>query len=272
MNVSYGDVTWRMTVELVTPELAADWLKFNIENRPEKDPAQARYTVTMNRKEWLYPAPPIVFSKRRLIDGQNRLHAVIRSGVSVPMVVWWDIPDENFRVWDRGVSRSTADALGLSKKLVEVAKMVLDINSNAAHDGSVTDPRVGEICRALAQDHSDLTDGHKHGTKTFSSVPFRTAALIRMFGASHEQRDEVIAIYKHLIKGEVNKVPPYAQNLVAYSSRAEFTGLQRSDRVAVSCIAWRAFTWKSKGQDKVHMATVSTSHAEMRKTTAVICD
>lgn len=79
----------------ITPELAAHYLTFN---RNNWDIIQARidgYADEMHRGEWAENGESIKFSKNaRLIDGQHRLSAIIKSGVSLHMLVVFGCEEE----------------------------------------------------------------------------------------------------------------------------------------------------------------------------------
>lgn len=94
----------------VTPLLAAEWLKNNITNRPL---AKAKdYADDMKAGRWRLTHQGIAFNtKGQLIDGQNRLTAVIMSGCHVPMVVFFDCEPQSVDVLDIGKARTLGDVL-----------------------------------------------------------------------------------------------------------------------------------------------------------------
>lgn len=101
-------VEWRD----ITPELAAEWLKLNTLNRPKKVQKIALYTADMKAKRWPRTGATICFSRSgRLLDGQNRLQAMINSGATVRMLVVWDLADDIFDVIDNGARRTATDVL-----------------------------------------------------------------------------------------------------------------------------------------------------------------
>lgn len=58
----------------------------------------------------------IAFSRTgRLLNGQNRIQAVISTGVPFPTMGVWGIPDEAFPTYDSGKIRSASDVLGIAK-------------------------------------------------------------------------------------------------------------------------------------------------------------
>ena len=102
----------------VTPEIAAEWLTHNTKNRPLK-PTISAFARDMAAGDWRITGEAIKFGSdpdQTLLDGQNRLHAVVKSGVTVPMFVIWNVEPEAQAVMDTGVKRSAADMLHLSGK------------------------------------------------------------------------------------------------------------------------------------------------------------
>lgn len=103
----------------VDPGTAAHWLQNNFRNRPISDDVVAAYARDMVNGEWVSTHQGIAFNDRdELIDGQHRLLAVIRAGVTVRMMVTFGLPSHiegkevtTMDAVDRGRTRSVADQL-----------------------------------------------------------------------------------------------------------------------------------------------------------------
>lgn len=96
----------------VTPELASEWLKLNTLNRPKKLHKIALYAADMKAGHWPRTGATICFSRSgRLLDGQNRLQAIVDSGITVRMLAVWDLDDDIFDVIDGGARRTASDVL-----------------------------------------------------------------------------------------------------------------------------------------------------------------
>ena len=103
------------TVETITPEQAAAWLKTSRGNRP----ILTRFVHTIARdiasgKFALNGEPIIIDNQGSLIDGHHRLAAIVLSGVSVRSFVARGVDPLSFRSIDSGRSRSASDAASLS--------------------------------------------------------------------------------------------------------------------------------------------------------------
>lgn len=103
----------------VGPERARQWLENNFRNRPLKDDVVAAYARDMLNGVWVSTHQGVAFNDRdELIDGQHRLHAVMRSGVTVRMMATFGLPSAiegremtTMDAVDRGRTRSVADQL-----------------------------------------------------------------------------------------------------------------------------------------------------------------
>ena len=107
-------VSW---YEDVTPAMAADYLKRNTHNRPLNKKRVDEYAEAMSNDQWHLSHQGIGFSAAGdLIDGQHRLHAVVKSGKTVRMQVTMGLTREAQLVIDTGRARSVAQNVGLMGK------------------------------------------------------------------------------------------------------------------------------------------------------------
>lgn len=102
-------------VYLVTPAVAKRWLKRNVRNRPIRDRVVNAYARDMVAGNWRMTGEAIKFDTNgALSDGQHRLTAVVKAGISVHMLVVRGILPESQAVMDSGSKRSQSDALTLN--------------------------------------------------------------------------------------------------------------------------------------------------------------
>jgi len=97
----------------ITPEKAALMLEWNDRNRPLTEKKIKNYAAVMASGGWRYNGVPIIFSKRRLIDGQHRLHACIASKVSIDSLMVFGAPDDAFDTIDIGKTRTASDIFSI---------------------------------------------------------------------------------------------------------------------------------------------------------------
>ena len=105
----------RFTTELITPELAQKYLARNDSNRAPKIGWQKMLAETMRRGEWQLNGEAIKFADTgRLLDGQNRLHAIIRCGIPQYMLIARGIKSSAFDTLDQGVKRTAGDIFSIA--------------------------------------------------------------------------------------------------------------------------------------------------------------
>lgn len=108
-------ITYERTT--VTPGLAKRWLAMNAENqRGIKRNKIAAYARDMLSGKWNSDSgETIKFDENgTLIDGQNRLHAVVTAGVPIDFDVATGLPASAMLVLDSGASRGGMDALRIA--------------------------------------------------------------------------------------------------------------------------------------------------------------
>lgn len=99
----------------VTPQMAADWLRFNTHNRPLRSWVVRRYYKDMQEGRWEFAADPNRFGESgALLDGQHRLAAL--AGVTTPnysadFIVVTKLPDSAQMYMDQGSVRTSGQQL-----------------------------------------------------------------------------------------------------------------------------------------------------------------
>lgn len=98
--------------EVITPEVAAELLARNDNNRLLKPDSVQKYARSMELGDWGLTGQPIIIDTNgNLVDGQHRLHAVVKAGQSIEFLVVRGVRPEVMPVIDRGKSRDAKDAL-----------------------------------------------------------------------------------------------------------------------------------------------------------------
>lgn len=97
--------------KLVTPAIAKEYIEANISNRRVKTPILDRYANDMANGRWkMFTGETIKISKSgRILDGQHRLLAVIKSNQSIYFDFAINLDDNVFDVIDTGSSRNASD-------------------------------------------------------------------------------------------------------------------------------------------------------------------
>lgn len=98
---------------LITPEMAEEFLKHNTRNRNIRLPYVEELATYMRQGKWDVTHQGIGFYEDgTLFDGQHRLHAIIKAGVPVKMMVTYGIALAATHA-DTGLKRSEADLVKL---------------------------------------------------------------------------------------------------------------------------------------------------------------
>ena len=105
-----GEGLYGYVVE-VSPEMAQQILdNFNTGNRTKKRRAISRYVRDMEQGRWQLTHEGVGFATiAKLLDGQNRLEAIVQSGITVKMLVVIGLPEESALCIDEGQNRSALD-------------------------------------------------------------------------------------------------------------------------------------------------------------------
>lgn len=98
----------------ITPEIAKKTLEQNTRNRTVRRMTVAAYAEAMRSGLWKENGEPIIIGKNNIVlDGQHRLLAIIESGMTLKMVVVFDVEDSTRDTIDTGIRRTPGDALSI---------------------------------------------------------------------------------------------------------------------------------------------------------------
>lgn len=114
----------RIELVLVTKEIAEELLGVNRENRRVQSSRVARYARDMEQGKWRFTGAPVTLSDEELMDGQHRLLAIVKSGISQWMVVIYGIDEAAWHNYDENMVRT------LNHKLARAG--VVNVGSVAA--------------------------------------------------------------------------------------------------------------------------------------------
>lgn len=106
-----------ISVEMVTPDMARAWLERSegqVINRPLSRQRVIQYAAAIRRGEWQLTGDSIKLdSEGRIRDGQNRLTAVVESGIPIQSLVVRNVTEEAFDVMDSGKGRGAPDVIAM---------------------------------------------------------------------------------------------------------------------------------------------------------------
>lgn len=111
----------------ISPETAEDWISHcNSRNRNLSDRYVEYLTKEIEAGRWKLTHQGIAFSPNRvLLDGQHRLWAVVLSGRTVPMRVFFNVPPEAMDTIDTGRMRSNDQIISLGGEMGQITRAEL---------------------------------------------------------------------------------------------------------------------------------------------------
>jgi hypothetical protein len=186
-----------VTIETVTPDMAARWMATKAPNRRPQPSRIDQYARDMAAGRWALNGETVKFDRQgRCIDGQHRLAAVVEAGVPVTMMVVRGLPSNAIETVDAGRARQFADALNIKGEssahaLAAAAAWVWRYENGSMRDTNTISHReladvlgrhpglrdsVGKMKRTVAppaalafvhymgsQQHPDLAEEYVHG-------------------------------------------------------------------------------------------------------------
>lgn len=116
----------------ITPALATSLLRTNSDNqRNLKDGVVDSYAHQMRHNQWRNNGETIKLSRTgKLIDGQHRLTAILRSGCSITLTIAINGRDEDITTIDNGLARTNSDALKISGAVTKNHNLIASVIRN----------------------------------------------------------------------------------------------------------------------------------------------
>ena len=187
-------------IETITPEKAQEYLRDNTYNRPLSKVYVNALADQMKRGQWRMNGEPVIFSgSGRLLDGQHRLAAIAKSGVSVEMAVTRGVDEDAFATIDTGKGRTAGDVFAIAgirnyvviaAGLAKLAMMVK--GQNNLFDGSSNYKVGGKITR------QDLLDEYYRTPELYQDI---SRSVDKFYKAGRIMKASAIfAVMAYLIK------------------------------------------------------------------------
>lgn len=180
----------------ITPELAAEWLDYNVVNR--KSRKVETYAKDMLAGDWRDADAPIT---RRVdgavLDGKNRLMAIILSGMTIG--AWVHIVSDNVQPMDLrvdiGAPRTVTDITGRDKREAAVARTLLRVAGAKESWVSPSIDVVIDVMDRIDPLFSRLTKTHGRGVASGLGSASVTAATVYAMHAWPGDAESIAAQY-----------------------------------------------------------------------------
>lgn len=182
--------------ERITPTVAKRYLGENTSNRNIRENVVNKLAGALERDEWFLSNDAITFNGNgTLLNGQHRLHAIIKANKPATMLVLHGVPSEAQSVMDTGARRNLADMLKLRGEtnpnmLAGAIRQVWYFEQGLPLASNKPEPSPQQIMAALDR-HGDirgcLNSAHELVRYHIPGPPTVYAALRYLFGLVDEQ-------------------------------------------------------------------------------------
>lgn len=157
-------------VELITPEIAREYLKANTANRPMSNVHIERIAQQMAKGQFILNGESIIFSDEGvLMQGQHRLAACIKSNTSFQTVVVRGIPYNAFFTLDSGRARSISDVFAI-QGTPDYSKMSSIVNSYIRLHTGINSYTGRESMKNLMSTKKDIFDVYQNHIELFTEI------------------------------------------------------------------------------------------------------
>ena len=193
----------------LTPAMSDACLQFNEHNRDPRTQAQKKYGEDMAADDWHGHHQGIAFAffPTTMIDGQNRLKQAVKLGITIPMMVTFNVPRDSIVAIDCQAVRTVKD----SAKMTDVPTFGLDgciKFTMKGFDGPTGLPS-NQALIAFAEKYNAAfafvgaeTKKHTH-TSSIDVIPVRAALLRAYYHVDRARLAKFIEVtHKRVIEAE----------------------------------------------------------------------
>lgn len=200
----------KLNTTLVTPEMAKEFLKLNTVNRPIRKSHFDSMVGDILRGDWIPTHQGIAFNiNNEMVDGQHRCMAIIEANTPAEVTITTGLPIEAYKVLDSGAKRNNSDLLHIDKRRVDIAGYI----SRIIVQKKPTVFQVEKIYTNFEDEIGYLMDSCGTTTRTFSTLPIRTAATMRI-KLSPNNADYIVDLYSDLVKFNLTNLPSVARSFI----------------------------------------------------------
>lgn len=252
---TFDDVSLRFGLLEIAPQVAAELLKTQQSNRKSAPGRVLEYARRQEEDEWTL-SDAIKFDEQGcLIDGQHRLMAVTRSGISLPFPIISGYPKHSQSVLDIGMNRTVAQigqiqGLNASANQVSLVRAFFLPLSNVSkyQKGVLTSPQ--KVLELLSQHQEAIEFASKrHGSKPVLYAPVRAMVARAWYHENRKRLEEFLYVFDTGFSSGSEDSAAVALRNVVLEMRAKKTDSGNAARVSLSnkaCSAIEAFLTKEE--------------------------
>lgn len=204
----------------ITPQQAQQWLENQGKNR-KLSPKHVLYlSEEIKQGRWRLTHQGIAFGDDgKLLDGQHRLAAIIKSGIGIKSLVTTGVPVGEFTILDRGMPRDMAAITNISGFFTEIYSFLLDIYN--AHSCKTNPDAVYKMHKYLGNDVTMLKEASNTGIRYYSCAAIRSAAIMNMIKS--DDKEYITTLYRNLVTQNIKDLPNIALSLISIHNRQSGT-------------------------------------------------
>ena len=183
---------------LLTPQMANDLLLVNYENNRDLNKTHinniARSIQLGEYNPYMINQELAVSDAGHLMDGQHRCFAVIQCGIAIPAMIAYNVPEEWFPQFDRGLSRKAGDYIDCKNKnvIISIANYAICIENGAtfsnAIKGIVSGKYKGGLVKPTREETIDYFNDNRQDLEYFAGLGLRlNKSLLGGGGAAYSK-------------------------------------------------------------------------------------
>jgi hypothetical protein len=251
----------------VTPEYAAALLQRNANNRNLRSTVVDHYAEQMKRNEWKATHQAIaVGADGNVIDGQHRLSAIVKSGLSH----WFWLCTYDYANTAMGLPidlqarRNAADILQQDRRVTEVASIICRLMLIGVYRSVAVD-KVRDVLEAFGSTIKLVNNAAPQKCMRRNASPVRAAVVLRLHHADSEEiREAILRQYTAFVGLNFDQCWPSTQSLIKQFDHG-VTHLQGQGAETWKLIrAWKTFDWSTLSARIIRVTADDRSVHEMR--------
>jgi hypothetical protein len=245
---------------MVTRKLAEQFLRKNDNNRSFRDSYCEEWCGIIRRGAFQMTHQGIaIATDGTLLDGQHRLHAIVRTGISCQMVVATDCDKELYELIDRGRTRTTADALHITMRQASAARFLHMVPTAPGASHSCTTDQVRHVMEWAGQAIDLVLQATPTVKKVKTSAPIAGACIIRVMQGG-DRAKHALRTFKAFVNHE--DMPPICRTFANQLDRGDVS--VRRNLWDLSARAWIAFDLRRATNDRIQIKDKLHSITEMQ--------
>lgn len=241
------------TLEVITPNIAHEWLAHNTGNRKVKSTHVASIVLQIEQDEYMLTHQAIAFTGDkldpvRLIDGQHTLLAIAKSGATLKKWVFWNCDNGTFAVIDGGVARNFSDHHGWNRNDIAITQFFHRLITGVGSKMTKTDADsifsvIGEYCTKLMQ----LCATNKKG---ITSAAIRSGVIYAIL-RNKDHSDVICNHYRNMVLGNIHQLPASISRFYIKMTQARYHGDEGAKYQFA--IAYKCFSPENYGLTKIYL-------------------